>query len=237
MRIHTKDLSWYIKKLKNREYFSQGMYGDGEWIGIFDRKTGRANAEGTIYTQELRDALRESLNFESDNFIFSIPDVLQTDEVFGPHKIDDYLIKHGLEIEGYEKDVWDIASREAELAPLIQQLRKMNVCFVGNQDFIGKLDFINVWVPLDYPNCFYQRKDIKNKICSGRHFDVYLFAAGLPAAVFVQDVCKSKPNSFFIDVGSIFDGLIGIGAQRGWRAELYADKIKYRKWLEKNLKK
>ena len=235
MIIHDKPLEYYIDRLKNNEYFGMSMFGDGELIGIFDERTGRENAEGTTYTIELRDALRESLRFKDENFIFSIPAVVQTDEVFGPKKLDNYLKANEIDIEGYEKDIWDVASREAKLAPLIQQLRKMNVCLIGNEAFAGKLDFVNKHIPLDYPNCFHQRSRIRKQLLLGSKYQVYLFAAGLPAAIFVQDVCKRISNAFFIDIGSILDGFIGIGAQRGWRAELYADEEKYKEWMQKNL--
>ncbi len=239
MIIHNKPIEWYIEKLKNKEYFSMGMYGDGEWIAMFKERVGRGNAENTIYTSELCDALIESLKFKSDNFIFSVPEVLKNPELsgIGEKKIDNFL--KSIEVEGiefYEKDMWDVAAREAKLAPFIQQLRKMKVCFVGNVAFEGKLDFVDQSIPLNYPNCFIQRDYVSHNILvNNNNCDVYLFAAGLPAAVFVQDVCEKKPNSFFIDIGSIFDGLIGIGTQRGWRAELYADKNKYKKWLKQNL--
>ena len=233
MIVRNEPLSFYVDKLKNGEYFSQGMYGDGEWIGIFHERVGRENAEHTIYSKELCDELEKSLEFKADNFFFSSPKVLDTNEVFGPNKIDNFLKSKGLEIEFYEKDMWDKEMKSGGLVGFINQLRKMNVVVVGNKA-LSKLDFLmyDKFIEISYPNCYLDgtlERAVEECLSYGKPA-VYLFSAGLPAALAVQQLHGRIPNSFFIDVGSIWDTFVGIGAQRGFRSELYADEEKYNAW-------
>ncbi len=229
MIVHNKPLDWYIDKIKNKEYFSQGMYGDGEWIAMFKERVGLGNAENTIYTPGLCRDLIDTLYFEDKNYLFSAPAGLDSKEVFGPDKIDRYLRMRKVNVEFYEKDMWDKAMKSGELQKFIDVLQEHHVVYVSNKA-LSKLNFIDHFIEIPYPNCYDQRERIKEEIMSHNIPGIYLFSCGLPAAIFVQDVHGKIPNSFFLDIGSIFDTFVGIGAQRGFRAELYADPAKYEQW-------
>ena len=239
MIIHEKPIGWYINKLKNNEYFSIGMLGDGEWNAIMHSDVHGKNAEETIYTPDLCDDLFESLKFKADNFYFSTPEGLKNPKWsgLGEVRIDKWLKKAGVEIEFLEKDCWDRWTREAMLGPFIKQLQKMNVCIVSNKALRG-LSFLNYdhFIEIGYPNC-YDEIDRAVEECL-LHYGkpgVYLVAMGLPAALFVQKMHGKIPNSWFLDLGSIWDAFVGIGAQRGWRAELYNDPEEYHIWKKASL--
>ena len=238
MTIHNKPLEFYVDKLKNNEYFSLGCYCDGEWIGIFHERVGGENSEGTKYTQELCDALAGSLNFKSDNFFFSSAEVLKNVAWtgIGEARIDRYLEEHGLNIEFYEKDMWDKAMKECAMQTFITQLRKMNVCIVSNRHLM-RLHFLNYdyFIEIGYPNCYDEIDRVVDQCLRYGKSGVYLISAGLPAALIAQKLHNQIPNSWFIDCGSIWDSFVGIGAQRGWRAELYSNKEKYDNWLKMSL--
>lgn len=235
MIVRNEPLSFYIDKLKNGEYFSQGMYGDGEWIAIFKSRVGGENAEHTKYTPELCNALRTSLTFKEQNFLFSTPAGLKDRRAsgIGEQVIDACLKEVGVEIEFYEKDMWDKEMKSGGLVDFINQLRKMNVVVIGNQA-LSKLDFLRYdkFIEISYPNCYLDgslTKAVEECLAYGKP-GVYLFSAGLPAVLAVQQLHGKIPNSFFIDCGSIWDTFVGIGAQRGFRSELYADEEKYNAW-------
>ncbi len=239
MRIINKPLSWYVEKIQNDDFFSMGMYGDGEWIAILKERIGKANAEHTVYTQELCDELIQSLHFKADDFLFSTPEVIRDTRAsgIGEEKIDNFLEKQGLELEFYEKDMWDRETREGNLKPLIDVLKTKNVVIVSNAALRG-LDFLNYdhFVEVSYPNCHKEIDRAAKECLEYGESGVYLVAMGLPAAIFVQKMHKEIPCSFFLDLGSIWDAFVGIGAQRGWRNTLYEDEKEYEKWIDKNLK-
>jgi len=230
MIIYEKPLSYYIERLKKKDYFSLGAYGDGEWTAILDKPIGETNAEGTIYTQELCNALEKSLEFKSDNFLFSFPkNVMEK-------RIDKFLKKKGLKIEFYEKEMWNDEMVAGNLSPFIRQLRKMNVVIISNKALRG-LTFLKYdhFIEIGYPNCWEEKERIIQSIKSYGKPAVYLFSCGLPASLFVQSVHNAIPRSWFLDLGSVFDAFVGIGGQRGFRKELYEDKEKYKEWRLKNL--
>jgi len=229
--VHNKSLDWYIKKLIKKEYFSIGAYGDGEWTAILDKPLGQTNAEGTIYTQELCDALEKSLEFKSDNFFFSSPKGIME------KRIDKFLKKKELDIEFYEKEMWNDEMVAGNLSPFIRQLRKMNVVIISNKH-LRKLDFLNYdkFIEVGYPNCYTELDRVYRECLEYGKSGVYLVAMGLPATLLVQKLHGRILNSFFLDLGSIWDAFVGIGGQRGFRQELYADKEKYKQWREANLK-
>jgi len=147
-------------------------------------------------------------------------------------RIEKYLKRKNLEIEFYEKEIWNNEMITEGLVPFIRQLREMNVIIVSNKH-LRKLRFLNYdrFIEISYPNCF-QDLETTIKQCRGyRKPGVYLVAMGLPATLFCQEMHKITPQSWFLDLGSIWDSFCGIGAQRGFRKELYADPERYKKWL------
>lgn len=238
MVIVNHPLEWYVDKLQNNEHFSLGCYCDGEWIGLFHERIGRSNAEGTVYTKELCDALEQSLYYKDDSFYFSSAEVLKNRAwtTIGEDRVDQYLADRELQIEWHEKDMWDARMKECTMQPFIRQLRSMNVCIISNRNLM-RLHFLNYdyFVEIDYPNCYDQIDRVVDQCLRYGKSGVYLICAGLPAALIAQRLHKQIPDSWFIDSGSIFDAFVGIGAQRGWRQALYSDQEKYNNWLIKSL--
>jgi hypothetical protein len=204
-----------------------GMYGDAEWIAIFRRDIGGKNAEHTIYTPELCKALRMSLSYRADNFYFSTPiEVIH----MGFEKRIDFLTQ----VEFVEKDApWDVESRLGGLVPFIQQLKKMKTCIISNKALRG-LTFLeyDAFIELSYPNCFPEIETVIQQAQKIGNGYVFLISAGLPATLIAQQLHATLDNVFALDLGSIWDAFVKIGAQRGWRRELYDNETKYKEWLE-----
>jgi len=244
MILKNNTLQYYIDKLKNNEHFSLGMLGDGEWQCIFnaacnDKFSG--NCEGTLYDKKLSIEMLESLKFKSDNFYFSAPDTFQKVPEYYSYekKIDKILKQSDLEIEFHEKNVWNTAMCDAELGPLIKQLRKMNVVIISNEA-LRKLDFLKYdkFIEISYPNCYLDgslNKAYDEALRYGKPA-VYILACGIPAILLAQKLHNQIKDSWFIDMGSIWDTFVGIGAQRMTREYLYSHPEEYKEWTDKNLK-
>lgn len=235
MNIKEHNLDWYIKKFQNNEHFSLGHYGDGEWQCIFNKFGDRfsANCEGTEYTNELSSKLADSLNFDSPNFYFASPDFTKI-QGYGHYakSIDSITNK-----EFVDKQVWNEAMWKGELYPVISEFRKHNVCIISNKMLRG-LTFLNYdkYIEIDYPNCFHQLEDVTKQILEYGKEGIYIFACGIPASLFVQAVHGKIPNSWFLDLGSIWDGFCGIGGQRATRREFYLHPETWVEWVNQNLK-
>lgn len=236
MNIKNYTLEFYIDKIKNKEPFSLGMYGDGEWQCIFNTfgDNLKENCENTLYTPELSRAMRESLDYKSDNFYFSVPDTFLKNKDYFCYakKIDEFC-----HIEFVEKNMWNVAMYQAKLYPLIEEFRKHNVCIVSNKN-LRNLTFLNYdkFIEIGYPNCFDELDRVEKEILEYGKEGIYLFACGIPASLFVQRVHNKIPNSWFLDLGSIWDGFVGIGGQRPTRREFYKHPETWVEWVNDNLK-
>lgn len=232
MIVHNKPLEWYVEKLKKKDYFSQGMFGDGEWIAMFGKQLGRHNAEGTEYTADIQNILNETMLNAPPNFLLSVPAGLADQHAsgIGQGRIDTHMPGK----EFYEKDMWDVHAREGTLGPFIKQLQGMKTCIISNKALRG-LTFLNYdhFIEIGYPNCRSQIPRVLVQSQGPGDDCVYLISAGLPAAYIARLLHRRYPRSFALDLGSIWDAYVGIGAQRGWRGELYADPEAYADWLSK----
>lgn len=237
-------MEWYLEKLRNNDYFAMGMYGDGELQCIFNASLNGnfdKNCEGTIYDKKLSEEMLESLKYDKPGFLFSAantfiqhPDFLQ----YGKW-MDETLDKLGVQIEFVEKNVWNEEMKRANLAPLIRELRKKKVCIISNEN-LRALTFLNYdkFIEIGYPNCYLDGTLAKagdEAIKYGQEA-VYIIAAGIPATLLAQRLHTALPKAFILDLGSIWDGFCGIGAQRSFRANLYANPDQYKVWREANLK-
>lgn len=235
MKINKYPVSWYVDKLNNNEPFSVAHYGDGEWQAIFNTigDKFKANCEGTLYTPELSQKMRESLDFKSDNFYFATPDF----NVIEGYKHYVTMIDRITDIEFYDKQIWNEAMWKCELYPLIKALRSKNVCIISNKMLKG-LTFLNYdhFIEIDYPNCYSNLEETTKEILEYGKEGVYIFACGIPASLFVQSVHGKIPNSWFIDFGSIWDGFVGIGGQRPTRREFYLHPETWVDFVDGNLK-
>lgn len=231
MKIIYYPLTWYVNRLRRREYFSMGMFGDGEWDAVRGLRTGEYNCQGTEFTDELQNKLRKCLKYRHPDYLFSTPEILTHVSEVGPN----YMLAaqtFGKGIEFVEKDMWDDAVRTGILTPFIQQLQNMDVTIISNRH-LRKLRFLRYdsFIEIGFPNIMSALPMIV-KAALGEYSEgrVYLVSAGMPAAIITQAIHKAYKKVFALDLGSIWDAFVHIGAERGWRAELYADERKYREW-------
>lgn len=245
MKLKEHPMEWYLDKMRKNEYFSLGMFGDGEWQAIFNASgvAGRkfeANCEGTKYDPKLCEELLESLKYEGKDFLFSAPNTFKIHNQYLIYEkwVDQTLEQLGVDIEFVEKNVWNEEMKAGGLSPLIKELRKKNVCVISNEKMKG-LDFLRYdkFIKISYPNCYLDGsldRAYEEAIAYGKP-GVYLIAAGIPAALLAQKLHKAIPESFVLDLGSIFDGFVGTGGQRSFRANLYENPDQMKEWRQKNL--
>lgn len=245
--IHNFTIDYYIDRLKNNRYFSLAGYSDAEWYSILGKRLGTTTGLGQMLDGGHGDKLADVLRRRQHDlrFLFSIPSCLWDLPLLCHYEINNFLLKEGIEIEAFERDIiLDDLARDAGLFPFIQQLQKMNVVVVGNKHLRG-LDFLNYkyFVEISSPNLHLDESELKTAINDAVNYPgtlkgnscVFLVSAGVSAAIIVDKLHGAIPNSFFIDCGSIWDAFVGIGGQREWRANLYSNPEKWKDWIRSNL--
>lgn len=254
MILHEHPIEFYIDKLKNNEYFSMSGFSDAEWLAMEKSRIrpkennglGNRTGGGQLYTHNIGDALREALKVKGDNYYKMVPECMVThDWVYGKPRMEQFMKEQNIPEEDrvfYERDqVTDDLAREAGLNPLIKQLIKMDVVFISNS-FVKNIKYFMPYKHfIEIPKLdVYEEEDWLNKytqkVLDYGKPSVYIFSAGFAAAPMIGRLHGKIPSSFFLDLGSMWDCFVGVGNQRGWRAELYANSERWWNWIETNLR-
>lgn len=225
MQVKNEPLEFYIQKLRHNEYFSMGLVGDGEVIAMRQSSIGEWNALGEIYTLQLGEDIRKFFSLDKV--------ILGTDPNFANTPDGAWLDVEYPNASWHDGVIWDRAVRLGELAPFIKQLREMPVYVIGNKH-LRKLDFLKCRDFIEIPelNC---HPAIGTIAARCQNPGVYLISAGLAAIPLIVRLYNQIPNSWFLDMGSIWDVFCGIGLQRGWRQELEANPLEKQRIINKNL--
>lgn len=201
MLIRQEPLQYYVDRLKNKEYFSLARYGDGEWYCMWGRRG--KNSNGCDYYPELRMNLLQTLT-PKEGFIHGMQRILPMDlkKALGMTK----------DIEWLDSEIFGDELVAGGLYPLIEQLRKMKVVIISNKtvrDIKNMIDYDH-FIEVPAFNAYDHRQRVYKEIFEYGKPAVYLFSCGMAANVFVYDLHNKIKNSFFIDIGHIWDPFVGI---------------------------
>ncbi len=240
-------MSYYINRLKTGDSFAMVGYSDGEWFSIIEHHLEQLTAFGQVihrYTGRLLLDVMHRRQAEG-KFLFSVPDCMWKPGEFVDAKIDERIeskLKHaGIDVPFYERDmVFDDLAMAAGLYPFIHELRQHKVVVIGNEALRG-ITFLNYkkFVGVSAPNLHLEHGGIDRAVEEAATFGstgVYLVCAGLSAPLIIDKLYEVYPNSFIIDCSSIWDAFVGLGGQRPWREELFADPGALLQWKKDNLK-
>ena len=238
----THDIHSLIRRLHHNQAFSLAGYSDAEWYCILGQREGEKTGLGQVLSaahgQRLLDVLRRRQ--DDPRFLLAIPKCLYNLPSFCNGEIDWFLGSQGIRIEAHERDMLtDDLAREAGLYPLIEELCHHRVVLIGPEPLraCGFLRYQH-FVPISTPNLHHESDGIERAVAGAKRFNkraVFCISAGVSAAVIIDQLYDWRPGNWYIDCGSIWDAFVGIGGQRQWRAELYADAEKWVEWKRKCL--
>jgi hypothetical protein len=242
--LHDHSIDFYIKQIEDKNYFSIAGYSDAEWycmLGIRQGdKTGLGQTLDKEHGKKLLDVMKRRQH--TSNFLFAIPRCLWYLPHFSNREIEDFLADNDIHVEFYERDrVTDTLAENAGLFPFINQLQSPtsgSIVIIGNKH-LRHLRFLKYrrFIEISTPN-FHLEDGLEAVIQDAVDYGqpgVYLVSAGVSAAVIIDRLHDEISNSFFIDCGSIWDAFVGIGGQRTWRANLFANPMLLRQWKKRNL--
>lgn len=229
MQVKMEPLSYYVGRMERNEPFATGLFGDGELIAVERSRVDGKNSINETYTQELCADLEEVLRDCGERYLIG------TDPNFVGHHEEKQLDSFP-QRPYYDGVVWDRSARQGELAPLIRQLRKMKVGMIGGQHLVPLVQMLPIAAHIVIPSVDCHAK-LSSTLEMAAEFDcdVWLLMMGLAAPVAAYRLQQRRPDAFYIDIGSSFDVLVGAGANRGWREELYADPERHAECIRKNL--
>lgn len=239
--VRAEPLSYYVDKLERGEPFTSVLYGDGEFYVAARLKTGSRLQHGEIVTPRLEEEMLAALAADGPDLFrgtdphLIYPETYQGRDGAGLRAMCDrfHTALPGLrDREWVDGVVWDRAARDGELGPLLKALRGRKVFLVGNQKLAEGLKACRALLPWGIyvvrpENAAADLDQMTGTILE--LFDrsycadmVYVLCCGLSAIPLAMKIRAAVPTATVLDLGSVLDVFAGIGAERGWRAHLYA---------------
>lgn len=167
---------------------------------------------------------------------------------FAEGQVDWWLGRKRLHLDGWERDdVLDDLAARGGLFPWLREFRRHRVLAVGPEHLRrlpGDVLAIDHLVPVTTPNLHREPGGIDAAVAAALrwlrtglpagHTVCVLVSAGVSAAVICDRLHHAVVDcklGWVLDMGSTWDAFVREGGQRAWRAELYADEARYKKWL------
>ncbi len=254
MKINKESVNHYCKWIADGRPFSFAGFSDAEWYCILGHRAGDKTGLGQVidYQHGLRLAVVLTERDRDKQFLQAMPKCLWP-SLEGPGvpglnegEIDYWRGIYHLTAPVYERDkVLDDLARDAGLYPWIREFERHPVCLIGPKELKDTKHFLH-WrehVVITSPNLHLEKDGIDRAVESaltfnkGREGSLFLVSAGVSAAVIIDRIHDNVMASkgWCLDMGSVWDAFVGIGGQREWRKNLYADKVRYELWLRDNL--
>jgi hypothetical protein len=221
MNIISHPLSYYVDLLKENKPFCFVRYGDGEWLTILGFY-GLHNSNGCTFTRELSEDLRAVLKRQNPYYHAILKVAKRERDVnfngglvpYGLSSISKFLDDNKIGLYWYNGDVLLNANLEGKLWPLIEQIRKRRILYIGNERLrglngrgVGLFDFITyIQVPPQNTHSIKAQlvETVKTFIPKYK-IDFIGWSAGLASKVFIDEVFMAYPDVTQIDFGSTFD--------------------------------
>lgn len=243
-------LEWYVDKLIRHEPFVSILYGDGEFMAADGEHIGQTLAFGEVVTEQLcKEMVASLLEPGSDIVRGTDPNLVNHLDYGGSdldsfrkvgERIDRLLAKYNLNLHWVDGVMWDVASREGKLGPILRILRYRQTIVAANpalKTFVED-NLRSTFVAIPTENAVASIDQIESSLIQRADrsmFPVFVLCVGLSAIPLAMRLRKAVPNCTVIDLGSVLDVFAGIGEQRGWRREMYADKEAWQACIAKNL--
>jgi hypothetical protein len=226
-------MEWFADKLSGGEPLSSLLYGDGELAVLFGLRTGSLFTEyEELVTDQMVREMRDSLDAPGDDVVRGTDAELF--DYFRPHFSRVY---GGRRFEFADGVFWDTASREGTLGPVLKALHGRDVVLVANGRLRGVGDFLHPKLFVEVPpaDAYSAVDSLQEKCLSHKRPAVYVVCCGLGAIPLIMRLRRDRPESSFLDMGSVLDVFVRGAASRGWRLELYGDRRKWEAVVNKHL--
>jgi len=236
--IHREGLSFYLDKLRSGEPFSSYLWGDGEFAVAARQRTGRTMQNGEVVTIQLEDELRAALAIDEPNVLHATDPFLAEPWTYAgndKHSVNSIAAMVPPHRDWYDGTIWDTASREGTLGPLLKVLNERKVVFIGNNALLKARPFeYGVWIRVPDTNACSHNFEPPFKWDCFQNDLVFVACMGISAIPTLARIRRLRPGCTFLDLGSTFDVFAKIGAERGWRQELYRDEQRWQELIAKH---
>lgn len=214
IKILDTALDSYVKLLQSDSPFAFVRYGNGEWDGILGtrKETGSRSQNLAIPSlqKELQDSLRHA--YDPSSYFLGMQYYMQHRPQLWSQTLR-WLWINGPNLVWHNGDVFHWASSGGKLWPLIRELRKKSLVFIGPPHLrsISRLLPYVGFIQVRLPNCYQDKAQIRKAILNHLGSAVFCFSAGPTAKVLIHDLFPLLgQDNFLIDFGSLWDVYCGV---------------------------
>ncbi|MHA2086265.1 MAG: hypothetical protein ACXABD_21180 [Candidatus Thorarchaeota archaeon] len=165
IKLAYRGIDYFISLIQQEIPFSFPRYGDGEFSSILGYHG--QNCDGIKYTDELREALTETLRYPHLNETYYYGLLAIAIRFFKPY-IERFTIANNLDIMWTEATFLVAANRHGRLAPLLAALQPRPMLYVGPSYLkdVGRVLGLDIPYFIEIPEktAFQDRESIKNKV-------------------------------------------------------------------------
>lgn len=217
MRVKTYPLNHYVAMLHNRHPFTFVRYGDGEWLAMLGAE-GR-NCDGHPYYPQLGADLRAAVKAQR-GYMYAIgPKATHLEG----NPVERWLADRGIDILWHSTEVWLEASLQGKLAPLVKELRRSDLLYVGPGHLAKLMRRAAAARYYEVPakDCYSHVDRIVAELDTELELDpprVVGFSAGMTTNVIIDRLYpKWGSRISMIDFGSVFDVYAGVKSRKYMR--------------------
>lgn len=228
LSVRNVPLRVFTHKLQERSPFVLTRYGDGEWQSILGYEGSTQVVDRQMYTQALREALRETLlqPFVLPDFYYGISPMALRGTRDG--EINGYLAEHEIELDWVNSQIMTFALRDGDPAikTFLRVLFQRRVLYVGPRflrDYMWRRR-VNGFIEVPPRDAFRACDKLFEETLDAIKItapDVIGFSAGATSNVLIymlRDLVDLHGGLTLIDFGSLFDPLAG-KMTRKWHEE------------------
>lgn len=218
--MEINNYSDFMVALTNGDPFAFTRYGDGEFSSMF--KFHGENCDGHEYFEEMGELLVNTLSSPHDKdsgYHYGLVRIAQI--VFGEKLIDEWCKHSNIDVSWENGTVLKDAAVLGKLFPFVSYLRESRVLYVGPEYYAGNRFKARLFTPeniifVPERNAFLRITDTIGNIRTyldknHNDIDVVCFSAGPMTEIIIHNLWPSFGEDVkMIDVGSVFDGFIGV---------------------------
>jgi len=217
IKIHKTPIATYAKRLGENKPFSFVRYGNGEWDGILGTRNRTGSGSQRLNIPGLRQGLQNSLKCGHDpsRYLVGMQGYAQRIPYMRKGSRQ-WLQINAPNLVWHDADVFHHSSARAQLWPLVEELRKKPLVFIGPpflKKIAKRLPYIG-FAEVRLRNCYQDMYQILAVILKQKSPAVFCFSAGPTTKLLISKLFPILgEESFLIDFGSLWDIYCGVSSR------------------------
>lgn len=233
MYITPETVDDYIKLLRDKTYFTQANYGDGEMSCIIG-EPGK-NAQGEDYIRPLQQDLIRTIKEPRFTWFGFNPGKKIQGKVFNWFAYTFPENRFPFTFKPVWKEILVEANVKGNFGGFIKAIRERKVVYVGPKHLIGIKPIVNYvdFIEVPLPNAYLAVNNTVNKVresIAKHNPDIILWSSGMATNVAMWRLIPSFPKLSMLDCGALFDPYVGVTSRGAYR------KPEHKIAIEKTLK-